>query len=319
MKWKNFSFTIIILVAVAISMTFPQYFTQWGSYELKNAIVPLLQLITFGVGCSMHVGDFKNLLKMPKGVLIGVACQYTIMPLVGFSIAAIFNFPPEIAAGVILIGCSPSGMASNVMALISKGNLALSVTITTFATLLAPVMTPLLMQLLGGTYIEVSFWGMLWDITKILIIPIFLGMAMHYLFISKIDRLIRLMPKISMAGIAFIIVVITAAGRDSLLVVGFALILAMFLHMTVGFSLGYFVARLLRLSERDCRTIALEVGMQNGGLASGIAASMGKIATLGLAPAVNGPLMNTVFSVIATWWAGKKIKDQTDYDSFIEK
>ena len=309
MNWKNYIFTVVIIFAAAIAMIFPQWFTTWGNYELKNAIVPLLQLITFGVGCSMHFRDFKNLLSMPKGVLIGVACQYSIMPLVGFSIAKIFNFPPEIAAGVILIGCSPSGMASNVMALISKGNLALSVTITTFATLLAPVMTPLLMKLLGGTYVPVNFWSMFLDIIKILIIPIFLGMTIHHFFVSKIDRLVKLMPKISMAGIAFIIVVITAAGRESLLVVGFALILAMFLHMTIGFSLGYCVSYLLRLPAKDCRTIALEVGMQNGGLASGIAASMGKIATLGLAPAVNGPLMNTVFSVIATWWAGKKVKD----------
>lgn len=309
MNWKNYTFTLIIIFAATIAMIFPRLFMRWGDYELKNAIVPLLQLITFGVGCSMHFRDFSNLLKMPKGVLIGVACQYSIMPLVGFSIARIFNFPPEIAAGVILIGCSPSGMASNVMALISKGNLALSVTITTFATLLAPIMTPLLMKLLGGTYVPVNFWSMFLDIIKILIIPIFLGMTIHHLFVSKIDRLVKLMPKISMAGIAFIIVVITAAGRDSLLVVGFALILAMFLHMTVGFSLGYFISRLLRLPEKDCRTIALEVGMQNGGLASGIAASMGKIGTLGLAAAVNGPLMNTVFSVIATWWAGKKLKD----------
>lgn len=308
MNWKSYIFTFVIIFAAAIAMVFPQLFTKWGNYELKNAIVPLLQVITFGVGCSMHFRDFNNLLKMPRAILIGVACQYSIMPVVGFSIAHVFSFPPEIAAGVILVGCSPSGMASNVMALISKGNLALSVTITTVATLLAPIMTPLLMKWLGGTLVPVSFWSMFMDIVKILILPIGLGMLVHHLLVGRIDKLVKLMPKLSMAGIAFIIVVITAAGRDSLLVVGAALILAMFLHMTVGFSLGYFVSRMLKLPEQDCRTIALEVGMQNGGLASGIAASMGKIATLGLAPAVNGPLMNTVFSVIATWWADKKIK-----------
>ena len=118
------------------------------------------------------------------------------------------------------------------------------------------------------------------------------------------------MPRVSMTGIAFIIVVITAAGRDSLLSVGFLLIIAMFLHMTAGFSLGYLAARLLGMDEKDRRTVALEVGMQNGGLASGIAAAMGKIATVGLAAAVNGPLMNTVFSVISTWWGAKTDKRQ---------
>jgi BASS family bile acid:Na+ symporter len=231
------------------------------------------------------------------------------MPLVGFVIAKSFGFPPEIAAGVILVGCSPSGLASNVMAYISKANLALSVTITSIATLLAPLFTPLYMKLLAGTLVPVSFTAMFWDVTKILIIPIIVGMLFQYLIRNKVKSLDAIMSKVSMVGIAFIIVVITAAGRDHLMVVGIVLIIAMFLHMTIGFFLGYSVARMFRMPERDCRAIALEVGMQNGGLASGIAASMGKIATLGLAAAVNGPLMNTVFSVISSFWAKKTPRD----------
>ena len=308
-KLKSFTYTAIILAAVSISMTFPQLFTTWGDFNLKSLIVPLLQLITFGVGSTMNYKDFGDIVKMPKGVFIGTTCHYVIMPLVGYTIATTFNFPPEIAAGVILVGCSPSGLASNVMVFLSKGNLALSVTITAASTLLAPVMTPLLMKLLGGTFIPVNFWAMLWDVTKILVLPIAAGLLFHYLVHEKAKWFDKIMPRVSMAGIAFIIVVITAAGRESLLFVGFALILAMFLHMTIGFSLGYLVAKVLRLAEKDCRTVALEVGMQNGGLASGIAASMGKIATLGLAAAVNGPLMNTVFSIISTWWGQKKIRE----------
>lgn len=302
-RYKGFAYTILILMAVTISMTFPRFFTNWGGFELKNLIVPLLQIITFGVGSTMRISDFKDIVKMPRAVFIGVASQYTIMPLVGFAIAKSFSFPPEIAAGVILVGCSPSGLASNVMAYISKANLALSVTITSIATILAPLFTPLYMKLLAGTMVPVSFMDMLWDVTKILIIPIILGMLFHYLMSAKVKNMDAWMSKLSMLGIAFIIVVITAAGRNHLVVVGFALVLAMFLHMTIGFSLGYTVARCFKLPERDCRAIALEVGMQNGGLASGIAASMGKIATLGLAAAVNGPLMNTVFSIISSFWA----------------
>lgn len=307
-KFKGFSYTVLILAAVTVAMTFPHFFISYGTFEFKLLIVPLLQIITFGVGSTMSLTDFKDVAKMPRGVIIGTLCQYTIMPLVGFTIAKTLAFPPEIAAGIILVGCSPSGLASNVMAFISKANLALSVTITATATLLAPLMTPLYMKLLAGTLVPVSFTAMLWDVTKILIIPIVAGMIFHYLFKNKISNLEKLMSKLSMAGIAFIIVVITAAGRDHLLQVGFLLILAMFLHMTTGFSLGYIVSRLLRMPERDCRTVALEVGMQNGGLASGIAASMGKIATLGLAAAVNGPLMNTVFSIISGYWAKKMPK-----------
>lgn len=309
-KLKSFSFTVMILAAVTLSMTFPQLFVRWGNFPVKNLIVPLLQVITFGVGSTMSINDFKDVVKMPKGVFIGAACQFTIMPLVGFTIAKTFNFPPEIAAGIILVGSSPSGLASNVMAFIAKANLALSVTITATATLLAPVMTPLLMKLLGGAFVPVDFWGMLWNVMKILIIPIFLGVGFHHLFRGKISWLGKVMPKISMLGIALIIVVITAAGRDSLMIVGFTLIATMFLHMTIGFSLGYAFAKLFKMPEKNCRTVALEVGMQNGGLASGIAASMGKIATVGLAAAVNGPLMNTVFSIISTWWGGKETKKQ---------
>lgn len=311
-RLKSYSFTIMILAAVTVSMTFPEYFTKWGSFESKKLIIPLLQIITFGVGSTLNFKDFREILKMPRGVFIGIVAQFTIMPFVGLAIATTFKFPPEIAAGVILVGCSPSGLASNVMAYISKANLSLSVAITSSTTLLAPVVTPFLMKMLGGTYVSVNFIDMLWDVSKILVIPILLGMTFHYFLHKKVNWLEKIMPRISMLGIVFIIIVITAAGRESLLVVGFLLILAMFLHMTIGFFLGYMFARIFGLPEKDCRSVALEVGMQNGGLASGIAASMGKIATLGLAAAVNGPLMNTVFSIISSWWAGKEEKNKVN-------
>lgn len=306
---KKFAYTIIILAAVTVSLTFPQYFIAIGHFKLSRLIVPLLQIITFGVGCTMSWHDLSGVLKMPKAVLIGVLCHYTIMPFVGFTIATIFNFPPEIAAGVVLVGCMPSGLASNVIAFIAKANLALSVTITAVSTLLAPIMTPLLMKLLGGQFVPVNFLDMLWDILKLVIIPIFIGVFVNQFFHKKAVWIDQVMPKISMAGIACIIIVITAAGRDNLLTVGAALMLAMFLHMTAGVTLGYFGGRLFGLSKLNSRTIAIEVGMQNGGLASGIAVQMGKIATVGLAPAVNGPIMNTTFSLIATWWGSKPAKE----------
>ena len=299
---KKFAYTLIILSAVSISLTYPQYFVSLGDFQSKKLIVPLLQIITFGVGCTMSWRDLSGVLKMPKAVGIGVLCHYTIMPFVGFTLAKIFGFPPEIAAGVVLVGCMPSGLASNVIAFIAKANLALSVTITAVSTLLAPLMTPLLMKLLGGQFVPVNFIDMFWDILKLVIIPIFIGVLINQFFHRKALWIDKVMPKVSMAGIACIIIVITASGRDNLLNVGTALVLAMFLHMTIGLTLGYFGGRLFGLSELNARTIAIEVGMQNGGLASGIAVQMGKIATVGLAPAVNGPVMNTTFSLIATWW-----------------
>ena len=300
--FKGLSFTTIILAVVSISMYYPQYFRSVSNTSLSVFIIPLLQVIMFGMGTELSLKDFANVVKMPKGILVGVVCHYCIMPLVGVAIASLFNFPKEIAAGIILVGCCPSGLASNVMSYLARANLALSVAVTTVSTLLAPVITPLLMRLLGGSFIEIHFWSMAWDITKIVIIPITIGLAFHYLIHGKYTWLDKAMPVISMAGIAFILVIITAAGRDNLLKVGGLLILATILHNLTGFFLGYWSARLLKFPESDCRTIALEVGMQNAALASGLALTMGKLATAGLAPAIFGPVMNISGSSLASWW-----------------
>jgi BASS family bile acid:Na+ symporter len=298
------------------------------------------------------------------------------MPVVGFTIATSFGFPPEIAAGIILVGSSPSGLASNVMSFIAKANLALSVTLTAVATMLAPLITPSLMKLLAGQFVPIDFWDMMLGIIKIVILPIIAGLIFNavaygkesgksiliqglvYLLIIIGKNLILLQTAgletgavmaqagkdliwflvlpilgayafrnvvkgnkgmldkalafISMAGIGIIIVVITAAGRDSLLDIGFLLILACLLHNSTGYFLGYWICKLARMDEKSCRTIALEVGMQNGGLASGIALQMGKVATVGLAPAVFGPMMNITGSSIATWWRRKSEPERTE-------
>jgi bile acid:Na+ symporter, BASS family len=299
---KGLSFTLIILAVVSLAMYYPQHFKTIGTFKLSALIVPLLQIIMFGMGTELSLKDFNNVLKMPKGIIVGIVCHYTIMPLIGFGIANLFNFPSEIAAGIILVGCCPSGLASNVMSYLARANLALSVSVTTVSTLLAPFVTPLLMRLLGGGFVEVHFWDMMWDITKIVIIPIAAGLAFHYLVRGKFSWLDKAMPLLSMGGIALIIMVITAAGRDSLLKVGGLLIIATFIHNVAGFILGYWSGRLMKFEERDCRTIALEVGMQNAGLASGLALTMGKLATVGLAPAIFGPTMNITGSFLSSWW-----------------
>ncbi len=366
---RGFSYTIMIFAAVSISMFYPGLFIKWGSFELKATIVPLLQIIMFGMGSQMSYRDFAGVIKMPKGVLLGLTCQFTIMPIIGFTIATTFGFPPEIAAGIILVGSSPSGLASNVMSFIAKANLALSVTLTAVATMLAPLITPSLMKLLAGQFVPIDFWGMMLSIINIVILPIVGGLMFNamaygkeslknkliqgsvYLLIfagknlilfqtsdltsgaaflqfgkdilwflalplvaailfrklagSNKQSLDKFLAFLSMAGIGIIIVVITAAGRDSLMEIGLLLILACLLHNSAGYFLGYWICRLARMDEKSCRTIALEVGMQNGGLASGIALEMGRVATIGLAPAVFGPMMNITGSSLATWWRRK--------------
>ena len=299
---RGLSFTVVIFGAVGLAMYYPQYFKTAGGVKLSALIVPLLQVIMFGMGTELSLKDFAQVLRTPKGVVAGLVCHYTVMPLVGLAVARLFHFPGEIAAGILLVGCCPSGLASNVMSYLARANLALSVSVTTVSTLLAPFLTPLLMRLLGGSLIEIHFLDMMWDITKIVIFPIATGLGFHYLLRGRFGWLDKAMPVVSMAGIALILIVITAAGRDNLLQVGGLLVLATLFHNLAGFFLGYWSGRLLKFNERDCRTIALEVGMQNAGLASGLALRMGKLATAGLAPAIFGPVMNITGSFLSSWW-----------------
>lgn len=306
---KGFSFTVIIFGAVAAALYYPAYFVEVNGIKLAVLITPLIQLIMFGMGTSMSVNDFVGVIKMPRGVFIGVFSHFLIMPLIGFTLASFSGLPPEIAAGIILIGCSPNGMASNVISYLAKANLALSITITAVSTLIAPIMTPLLMKFLAGAYIKIDMLSMMWDITKMVIIPISFGLLFNKFLSGKMKWLDDAMPLVSMFGIAFIIVIIIAAGRDSLLSIGPLLILLVLIHNLLGYGMGYWCGRLFKMSERDCRTVAIEVGMQNGGLASGLAKEMGKMATVGLAPAIFGPLMNITGSILASYWHRKPPKE----------
>lgn len=308
--FKSFAFSIWIFASVSAAMFFPGYFLEVGGYRLSNLIVPLIQVIMFGMGTQLSLSDFKGVLKKPRGVLIGITCQYSIMPLVGISLALAFNFPAEVAAGVVLIGSCPGGVASNVMAFIAEADLALSITLTAVATMLSPLATPLLMDLLAGQFVPIDVFGMMLSIFNMIIVPIVLGLLFNRYLHGKIQWLDDVMPIVSMVGIAVIITIITAAGRDSLISIGWLLILAAVIHNALGYLFGYWGARAFGMEEDECRTVALEVGMQNGGMASGLAAEMGKIATVGLAPAIFGPWMNISGSTLANWWRRKALKGE---------
>ncbi|MBE7171623.1 MAG: bile acid:sodium symporter family protein [Williamsia sp.] len=305
--WKPFSYPAVIFAAVALALYYPHHLLTVRGFALTALITPLLQLIMFGMGTSMSIKDFAGVIRMPKGVVLGVFSHFLIMPAVGFILASLSGFPAEIAAGIILIGCSPNGMASNVISYLAKANLALSITITAVSTLLSPIVTPLLMKLLAGEFIRVDVLEMMAGIVKMVILPIGAGLLFNRLLRGKAGWFDRVMPLLSMAGITGTILIITAAGRDSLLAIGPALFMLVLIHNLTGYTLGYWTGRLFKMKERDCRTIAIEVGMQNGSLASGLAKELGKIATVGLAPAIFGPLMNITGSVLASYWHRKPL------------
>jgi len=309
-KLKNLSYTMWIFTAVTFSLFYPQYLTGIGTFSFKSLIIPLLQIMMFGVGTTMGLSDFAGVIRMPKAVFIGLAGHFIFMPLIGYTIAHTFGFAPEIAAGIILVGSVPCGLASNVLSYLANANVALSVTLTAVGTLLAPVITPMLMQLLAGEYIPIDFFAMMWDITQIVILPMTASLLYNHFLGGKFEWLDKAMPVVSIVSIVTIIAVITAAGRESLLTVGPLLMVACFIHNITGYILGYTVCKAFKMNEKTCRTIALEVGLQNTSLATGLALKMGKVATVGLAPAVFSPIMNISGSTLATWWQSKPAKDQ---------
>lgn len=312
---KQHFFTIGAVAAVVVGMCYPQYFQQIGDFKFTRLIVPLIQLIMFTMGTEMSLKDFEGVIKTPKAVVIGLVSHFTIMPLVGFSLAKGFGFEPEIAAGIILIGSVPSGVTSNVLAFIAKANMPLSVTIATISTLMAPFMTPLLMKLLAGQFVQIDFVAMMLHVIQIIILPIALGLIINRLIRNGIKWLQTVMPILSMMGVLMMLIVIVSSGRDALLNIGPLLFLASVIHHSTGYLLGYWSSRLMGLDEPTCRTISLEVGMQNGGLASGIALQMGKVATVGLASAISVPWMTISGSLLANWWRNKPVKAKTELES----
>ncbi|PAC28892.1 bile acid:sodium symporter [Flectobacillus sp. BAB-3569] len=366
---KNYQYTAWIMTAVLSGMLYPEAFKSWGGVNLrdKTLILIIIQFVMFGMGTHIKVKDFAGIGSTGKGVLVGLFCHFSVMPLMGFLLTRIFHFEPEIAAGIILIGSCSSGLASNVMVYLAKGNLVLSVVVTAMATLAAPFLTPLLMKLLAGTLIEVAFVGMMMEIIKIVLIPIgaallydflknsdesvlkkarivalislivilciafflkqsaiegdpreFLGifsfilaaivMGVVYHFLTTLEpRLDTWMPYISMMGIIYFTTVTTAAGRDNLLKVGGLLFVVSVIHNASGYFFGYWLARLFGMSKTDARTIAFEVGLQNGGMASGLAGTMGKLGTVGLPAAVFSPWMNISGSILANFWRKRAV------------
>ena len=303
---KGFSFSVVIFTVVALGMFFPQYFQEINGFKLTQLINPLIQMIMFGMGATLSWKDFAAVAQSPKSVVVGITAQFAIMPFLGFALANLSGLQPEVAAGIILVGCAPGGTASNVITFLARANVALSVTLTTISTLIAPFMMPVLMKFLAGQFIEIDLLKMMWDIFKIILLPVGAGLVVNQLLGKNFSWVEKLLPLVSMLGIALIILVIIAAGRDSLLTIGPILILIGFFHNVLGYSLGYLFARILGIGEQDARTISIEVGMQNAGLASGLSSIMGKITTLGLAPAVFGPMQNITGSILATFLSRRK-------------
>lgn len=392
--FRTYAFTAWVLVGVGAALCYPGAFQSWGGVKLTLFIVPLTQLIMFGMGTTLSPADFVRVAKAPITVLVGVFLQFAIMPLSGYVLARAFGFEGELAAGIILIGACSGGVASNLMCYLAKANVALSVTMTCLSTFLAPFLTPLAMQWLAGSYLPIAFVPMMLGVINIIIVPVVAGLvanAVLYrpdawtrsgpvmlalaaitgagafvvgtgsparlgslaplhpglvlglgllslvaaskliitLWLKRGDQWMnRVLPIVSMVGICAVLTILTAQTHDVLMRVGGLLIVVAILHNGLGYLLGYGCARGAgaalgrighrlgwyptpesRVGERECRTVAFEVGMQNGGMAASLAKQHFPTMPLAAAASVfSGVMQNIVGGIIASWWKRRSVE-----------
>ena len=304
-------FGIAILACAAVAFAFPSAFTEWGGVKLTSLVVPAIQVIMFGMGTTLSLADFMRVAKRPWAVATGVALQFLVMPLVGFLIAKSFGFSGELAAGCVLVGSVAGGTASNVIAFLAKADVALSVTMTCCSTLLSPFLTPLAMKVLAGCFVEIDAAKMMVEILKVVIVPIAAGGLVHWLFRGLFKRhkavCDRVLSVLSMTVICFTMLALTAPSRATFASAGVLIVVAAIVHNTVGYASGYWLTRLFgrfaHLGETEARTVAIEVGMQNGGMAGALAVGVLGSAVAALPANVFSIWMDFSGSILANFWS----------------
>ena len=258
---------LMVLVVGILSMSVPESFVWIDTWYIN----PMLGVIMFGMGLTLSPRDFSIVLSRPKDILIGCLAQFTVMPLLAWGLTIAFSLPKELALGVILVGCCPGGTASNVITYLAKGDLALSVGMTACSTLLAPVLTPLLVWLMAGTMVDVDTIGMLQSIFYVVIAPIIGGLLCQHFLPKPTKRVMPYLPAFSSVVIALVVGIVVSHSADRLLLGGMVVVVVVMLHNLLGLLIGFVIGRMLQLSHPKCVALSIEVGMQNSGLASSLA------------------------------------------------
>ncbi|AQM41345.1 symporter [Staphylococcus cohnii] len=265
-KFATNTFLVWMLIAAVIGFIFPMQLST-----LSNWVPYLLGIVMLGMGLTIDPKDFKIIFQGPRSVIIGVVLQYTIMPLSAFLIVKLFHLPPEIAIGVILVGCCPGGTSSNVMSYLANANVALSVAITSVSTLLAPFLTPALIYLFAHEWLQVSFISMFWSVVQVILIPIIIGFVLQKLFKTFADKTATALPIVSVVAISLILASVVGSSKAQILATGLLIFAVVILHNLIGYILGYTFAKILKLDRPDKKAVSIEVGMQNSGLAVSLA------------------------------------------------
>ncbi|QLB45029.1 bile acid:sodium symporter family protein [Mannheimia pernigra] len=293
------TFAIWVVVFAYIAAQFPDLFKQFVPW-----IPYLLGIVMLGMGLTLTFKDFAEVTKNPKSVIIGVITQFVVMPSVAYGLAKAFNLPPDLAIGVILVGCCPGGTSSNVMTYLARGNTALSVACTTISTLLAPVLTPAIFYLFASQWLEINATAMFISVLQIVLLPIFVGVVIRTVFKQKVEQFSQTMPLISVIAIVLIVTAVVSVSRDRIIESGLLIFAVVALHNGLGYLIGYLASRLFKLAIADSKAVAIEVGMQNSGLGAALAALHFKANPVIAVPSavfsfwhnISGPILAMIFA-----------------------
>jgi BASS family bile acid:Na+ symporter len=225
----------------------------------------------FGMGMTLKLADFKLVFQRPRDVFIGALAQFTIMPLLAYFLATAFGLPPELAAGVILVGTCPGGTSSNVMTYLARGDVALSVSMTMTTTVLAPIVTPLLTWWLAGAWVEISLAAMMMSIVQVVILPIVAGLIINSFFEAQVQKVVKVLPLVSVIAIVLIVGGVVAVSSQKIMETGLLIMAVVMCHNLLGYGTGFLLAKALHMDIAKAKAISIEVGMQNSGLATSLA------------------------------------------------
>lgn len=307
------TFALWVIAFALISYYFPQ-----GFLFLLPYVSILLGVVMFGMGLTLSPKDFSEVFHRPIQVIIGIVGQFILMPLIAFFLVKVFGLSADLAAGVLLVGCCPGGTSSNVMSYLGKGDVPLSVTITSCTTILAPLVTPGLFWLFAHQYIEVDPAAMFWSIVKIVLLPIIGGVVINALFGTVVKKVVVALPLISVFAIISIVTAVVAASAEKIAETALIIFLVVALHNCIGYLFGYLLGKVFGMKLAQKKTLAIEIGMQNSGLAAALAAKLAATGAINPIAAVPGAVFsvwhNISGPILATFFANLKDKDENAQD-----
>ena len=292
----------IVLIIAALALFFPEtclwIHTKWINY--------LLMIVMFGMGLTMKLSDFAVVFKRPGDIIIGCSAQFIIMPLLAFALGKTFSLNDELLAGVILVGTCPGGTSSNVITYLSKGDTALSVGMTSINTLLAPFLTPLLTYLYLRTSVSVDAKAMFLSIIQVVIVPIGLGLLINRLFGKRAQRITDALPVVSVIAICLIVASVVSHNSEKILSTGLIIFIVVILHNLLGYFFGYLIGVLFKMDLPRKKAVAIEIGMQNSGLATTLAGSAFPNLTMATVPGAIFSVWHNISGAILAGWFNRK-------------